>query len=165
MWTPQARESNYLVAIMTKNCSCHFYSCLLTIKIPCLLSYWNGTFGVLRVPKIFQLPRNKYVSTWNNLLILKWSYNLDDNAVLSFPAVTSPWTLKYHLLIYLIHFGYISLEFLGYADHSLSYYHYIERITRGISGSFPLNEISKVSLNDDCVHRYSVASIIKSNGD
>ena len=113
MWAHQARESNYLVAIMTKNCSCHFYGCLLTIKIPCLLSYWNSTFGVFRAPKKFQLARNKYVSTWNNLLIFRWSYNLDDNAVLTFPAVTSPWTLKYHLLIYLIHFGYISLEIFG----------------------------------------------------
>ena len=34
--------------------------------------------------------RNKYVSTWSNLLILKWSYNLNDDATLTFSAVTLP---------------------------------------------------------------------------
>ena len=36
---------------------------------------------------------NRYgtnVSTWSNLLILKWSYNLDDDATLTFSAVTLP---------------------------------------------------------------------------
>ena len=47
-----------------------------------------------------------------------------------------------------------------YKDHSLSHHHYIERITRSISGSF-----RSLLLNDECVDLYSVASIIMSNGD
>ena len=36
---------------------------------------------------------------------------------------------------------------IGYADHSLSHYHCIERITRTISGSFRLNGRSNVSIS------------------
>ena len=80
------------------------------------------------------------------ILQLKWWRYLNFLCrYFTFRTCSSPWILKYHLLINLIHFGYISLELL--VMQTLSHYHYIERITRSISGSFRLNETWKVSIS------------------